>query len=364
MYQILFLYLGKQFCKAIALVTAVITITFLVGNYIDLITSSVGKHVGFGIITKFALLKIPHLLHESVPFLVFISAILAFTKFSKSNEYTVIKASGVSIWQFLFPFLVVTFVFGVLFVTVVNPIAASLKDYNRKIVSKYRLGDADSVLSFSGSGLWFIDKFESPEQQKRVVHAKYLNAKESQLVDVSFLILDKDYNFLERIDAQTATLSNGQWLLSDNIVFYVHKLTQEEALIKLPTAFKEHDLKNSFVNPDSISIWKLGHFISILKASGYSTLKHSAYFYKILVRPFLMCGLVLIAASFALKPMRFVSSLRVIFYGLSSGFILFFFNEVITLLGVNGSLPGYLAAISSALIVISLGVILILHTKE
>ena len=364
MYQILFLYLGKQFCKVIAVVSAMVAVIFLVGNYIDLLNSSVGKHVGFDVITKIAFLKIPELLHETIPFLMFISAILAFTKFSKSNEYTVIKASGISIWQFLFPFLAVTFTFGVLFITVLNPISTSLTDYSRKMASKYYLGDATSTLSFSSSGLWFIDKFESPEQQKRVVHAKYLNAKSSQLVEVSFLILDKDYNFLKRIDAKTATLSKGEWLLNNSMLFHVHKLTQKESLIQLPTSFKEYDLKNSFVNPDSISIWRLWHFISILKASGYSALKHSAYFYKILARPFLMCGLILIAASFALKPMRFVSSIRVAFYGLSSGFILFFFNEIVTLLGVNGSIPSYLAAISSTLIVILLGVILILHAKE
>jgi lipopolysaccharide export system permease protein len=364
MYQILFLYLCKQFCKAIAVILAIIVIALLTGNYIDLLNSSVGKHISFGIITKIVFLKIPDLLHETVPFLMFISAILAFTKISKSNEYTVIKASGISIWQFLFPFLAITFIFGVLFITVLNPISTSLTDYNRKIINKYYSGDAASMLSFSGSGLWFIDKFESPEQQKRVVNAKYLNAKESQLVDVSFLILDKDYNFLERIDAKTATLSNGEWLLGDSTIFQVHKLTKKEALIKLPTFFKEYDLKNSFVSPDTISIWRLWHFISILKASGYSALEHMAYFYKILARPFLMCGLILIAASFALKPTRFVSPLRIIFYGLSSGFILFFFNEVITLLGVNGSVPSYLAAILSTLIVISLGVILILHAKE
>ena len=348
----------------IAVVSAVIVITFLVGNYIDLANSSLRNSIDFGVMTKIAFIKIPYLLHESVPFLIFIASVLAFAKISKSNEYTIIKASGVSVWQFLLPFLLISFVFGVLFVMVLNPIAASLKDYNRKIESKYSLSEKDSMLSFSGSGLWFVDKFDSPDQQKRIVHARYLDVKELQLVDVSFLVVDKDYNFIERIDAQTATLSKGQWLINNSVIFSANELAKKEDLVQLPTEFKEYDLKNSFVDPESISIWRLGHFISILKASGYSALKHSAYFYKILARPFLMCGLVLIAASFALRPTRLISSLLIVFYGLASGFALFFFNEVVTLLGIGGSIPGYLAAISSALIVISLGIILILRTQE
>lgn len=347
------------------MVMAVVAAVFLVSNYVDLLTRAVNKNINFLIVTKLALAKVPYLLHESVPFLVFVAAILAFTRLSKSNEYTIIKASGMSIWQMLLPFLTITMVVGVVFITALNPISTALMDYNRKISNKYYMGSsAASMLSFSQSGLWFVDKSQTAEHEKRIVHARYLNAAESRLIDVSFLILDRDYNFRERIDAEGATLKNGMWNLDNVSVFKLHKLALKRSTEQLQTDFKAYDLKNSFIDPQSISIWRLVHFITILKTAGYSALQHSSYFYKLLMRPILMCGLVLIAASFALRPMRFVSSPRVIFYGISSGFVLFFFNEVITLLGANGSIPSYLASIAAALSVVMIGVALLLHVKD
>jgi lipopolysaccharide export system permease protein len=365
MYPILFIYLSKQFLQAIGIVISGVTAVFVVSNYIDLLTRAVNKNVSFILVTKLAFAKIPYLLHESVPFLIFIAAILAFTRLSQKNEYTIIKASGVSIWQLLFPFVTVSFVIGIIFVAILNPLSTVLMEYNRKMSSKYYLGSGSgNILSFSNSGLWFMDKFYSSNGEKRVVQARYLNVNEAELADVSFLVLDQNYNFIERIDVPKVMLKDGYWMLKNPTVLQVHKLAAISDSMELPTEFKEYDLKNSFIDPQSISIWKLGHFISILKSAGYSALQHSSYFYKLLARPFLMCGLVLIAASFSLKPARFISSPKIIFYGLSSGFFLFFSNEVITILGINGSLPAYLASLSATCSVVIMGIALILHVKE
>lgn len=365
MYPTLFFYLSKQFRQSIYIILAIVIAVFLVSNYVDLLTRAVNKNIGFYTITKLALAKVPYLLQEAVPFLVFIAAILAFTRLSKSNEYTIIKASGVSIWQLLLPFLTTALLVGILFITVLNPIATSLMEYTRKSSNKHFMGNVSaSMLSFSHSGLWFFDKYNTQNDEKRVVHAKYLNAKDVELVDVSFLILDKDFNFLRRIDSSSAKLFKGNWEVHNAREYLPHELALEIPEIQMATNFKEYDLKNSFVDPQSVSIWQLGYFISILKASGYSALQHTAYFYKLLLRPIFICGLVLIAASFSLRPMRFVSSTKLIFVGISSGFILFFCNELISLLGANGSLPSAFAAIVSALSVCMIGAALILHTKD
>jgi len=65
-----------------------------------------------------------------------------------------------------------------------------------------------------------------------------------------------------------------------------------------------------------------------------------------------------------LRPARFISSMGVIFYGLTSGFILFFLNEVIILLGANGSIPSYFAAIAVAASINMIGVALVMHLKD
>lgn len=365
MYPTLFFYLSRQFRQSIYLVFATVTVVFLVSNYVDLLTRAVNKNIGFYIVTKLAFAKVPYLLQEASPFLLFIAAILAFYRLSKNNEYTLLKASGLSIWKLLLPYVISALAVGVVFVAILNPVATSLMEYTRKTSSKYFQGQASSnLLSFSHSGLWFIDKFPTDNVRKRVVHAKYLNAKEMELVNVSFLLLDGDYNFLQRIDAPSVTLFEGNWVIKDAKEYLPHSLAKSITEMTLPTNFREYDLKNSFIDPQSISVWQLGHFISILKSSGYSALQHTAYFYKLILRPIFMCGLVLVAASFSLQPMRFISSIKLILAGGLSGFLLFFANEFLNMLGASGSLPSGIASMVSAVSVCMIGGLLVLHTKD
>ncbi len=338
---------------------------FLISNYIDLLTSSVDRNISFIVITKLSFAKLPYMLHESIPFLIFIAAVLVFTRISRGNEYTIIQASGISVWQFLLPYMIVAFVVGVLFIAVLNPLSTALMGYDRKISNQYysTTGSA-SILSFSGSGLWFIDKLQLLDQEKRVVHAKYLNAKKGLLLDVSFIILDKNFNFIERIDAKEALLIKDAWLLDTVMIYKAYKLGYKLDSLELPTLFKKYDLQNSFIDPQFISIWRLAYFISIIRNTGFSTLHHAAYLYKLLARPFIMSGLILIAASFTLESARFISSPRVIFYSLGVGSILFFFIELIAILGAHGSLPNYLAVIASVVIIQFIGVGLVLHLKD
>lgn len=360
----LFFYLARQFRQAFYIILAIVVAVFLVSNYIDLLSKVVDKDVSFFTITKLAFAKIPYLIQEALPFLIFIAAILAFSRLSRNNEYTIIKASGVSIWQLLWPYLSMTLLIGVIFVAVVNPIATSMMDYMRKTSNKVLHGNSGAnLLSFSHSGLWFIDK-TNDVNEKRIVHAQYLNNKSLELIKVSYLFFDNNFTFIQRLDAESAILDNGQWKLENVRKYTAHQLAENINEMNINTNFKDHDLRHSFIEPQSISVWQLPHFIAILQSSGYSALQHSAYFYKLILRPFLICGLVLIAASFSLRPARFISSLKVVSFGILSGFLLFFANELLNSLGASGTIPNIAAAFISTTSICLLGGTLVLHIKD
>ena len=74
---------------------------------------------------QLALMRLPTYTEFLLAFTVQVGSIAALLHLSRRSELTVLRASGMSVWQFLRPGLVVAFVLGVLAVTLYNPMAAS-----------------------------------------------------------------------------------------------------------------------------------------------------------------------------------------------------------------------------------------------
>ena len=68
-------------------------------------------------IMQMAVTKLPRTLEMVFPFVMMIAAMITFWRLSKSNEFVIIRAAGVSIWGFLTPVLFAVFTVGVLNIT-------------------------------------------------------------------------------------------------------------------------------------------------------------------------------------------------------------------------------------------------------
>ena len=115
------LYLGKQFLKNVAIIFGVIlTVVFLV-DFIELLRRGSGKEgVNLIIILQMVLLRLPYLAQKLLPFVALFGGMLTFFRLSKTSELTVIRATGVSVWQFLFPSLLIAFLAGIVILTIVT----------------------------------------------------------------------------------------------------------------------------------------------------------------------------------------------------------------------------------------------------
>lgn len=60
-------------------------------------------------IMQMAVTKLPRTLEMVFPFVMMIAAMITFWRLSKSNEFVIIRAAGVSIWGFLTPVLFAVF---------------------------------------------------------------------------------------------------------------------------------------------------------------------------------------------------------------------------------------------------------------
>ncbi|NJR13061.1 MAG: LptF/LptG family permease [Phyllobacteriaceae bacterium] len=80
----------------------------------------------FTLLTALAisLLRAPNILLTSMPFLVLIAAMITLLALNKRQELVIIRASGVSAWQFIAPLCVGSLLIGAVTIAVINPLSA------------------------------------------------------------------------------------------------------------------------------------------------------------------------------------------------------------------------------------------------
>jgi lipopolysaccharide export system permease protein len=280
---------------------------------------------------------------------------------TKTSELIVMRSYGMSVWKFLSPALFSAFFFGVLTVFIFNPIGLILlKKYER--MEAVLLQGNPGTMSIGKNGIWLRD---IKEDKIIIINALRIIQDEEKFFDVSFFITDKNYRFLERIDAKTAQLTKtSEWII-ENATITKNDLSQyETAKLNLPTSIKFNQIQETFLPPETISVYNMPEFIRDMQASGFSTLKHSNYFFKTLASPFLYLSMVLIAINFATVNPRSGKVGVSVFTGIIFGFVIYFISDIINAVAVSGAIPVYIAAIAPTVICLCMGVYLTIHYED
>src|SRR5262245_64609780 len=99
------------------------------------------------------LLRLPAFSEILLSFAVMVGSIGALLSLSRRSELTVMRAGGMSVWQFLRPGVTVALLLGIFAVTVYNPLAAAARSESERLVAE-AFGKEASLLATSGEGSW------------------------------------------------------------------------------------------------------------------------------------------------------------------------------------------------------------------
>ena len=157
------------------------------------------------------------------------------------------------------------------------------------------LGGKSSLLALSQSGIWLR---QTDTEVQSVVHARRISEDDVTLHDVIIFSFLKDDQFINRIDAEEATLSKGSWKLSEAVITGPDQPAAFHDTYLLPTSLTFDQIEDSFAPPETLSFWALPGFIKVLEASGFSAVAHKLHWHSLLAGPLLLCAMVLIAATF------------------------------------------------------------------
>jgi lipopolysaccharide export system permease protein len=302
--------------------------------------------------------RVPAFIEIVLPFAVLVGAMLCFLGLSRKLELVVARAAGLSAWQFLTPPVVVALLLGVFAATVYNPVASDFRERSFKLEADLfgRALQGDQRTNF-----WL--RQATPDGQA-VINAASATERGQRLSGVSVLIYGADGTFKERIDAESAELDDGFWLLRKAVVTPVGAEPVKRETHRVATQLTAEQVRQSFVMPEQVSFWELPQFIELARRSGLPAARFELQYQLLLARPLLLVAMVLVAAAASLRFARLGGLGKTILGGVVAGFLLYVGSELAGNLGRSNLVPPVLAAWSPAFIGALMGFMVLLKLED
>ncbi|MFN3280734.1 MAG: LPS export ABC transporter permease LptG, partial [Tabrizicola sp.] len=322
--------------------------------------------IGLSGAAEMSLLSVPATLYRILPLIMVMGAIANFLGLARSSELVVVRAAGRSGLHFLLTPLLVSVALGLLAVALFNPlVAATSKAYDDRRAELSHGGR--SVLSVADTGLWLR---QGAEDGQTVIQAARSNQDGTELFGVTFIGFGVDGTPGKRIEAETARLVEGAWELTGTKTWDLTSPNPELTAVvdpgpvALPSDLTPERIRDSFGTPSAIAFWDLPGYIADLERAGFSAQAYKLWYQMELALPLLMAAMVLVAAGFTMRHVRFGGSGRMVLYALLAGFGFFFLRNFAQALGDSGQIPVPLAAWSPPVAAAMLSLGLLLHLEE
>ena len=317
--------------------------------------------ITLGFLLHLSLLKLPFLAQTTLPFMTLFAAMLTFWRLARANEAVVARAAGISAWQFILPAFLITIVLGAVAVTVINPLSATMLEKFQKLEAEH-IKNRTSLISVSQNGLW-LRQLDGGGGYS-VVHALRVSQQDLVLHQVIIFRFDDRHHFLERIDADSAALRPGYWLISEGWLSTPKSETVPVVNLELPTDLTKNNILESFSSPETMSFWRLPEFIETIETAGFSGHRHRLHYYALIAYPVLLSSMIFIAASFTLRINRRTGATAALLGALSCSFALYFLTDIVHALGLSASVPILLAAWTPAGITTLVGLAMLFHLED
>jgi lipopolysaccharide export system permease protein len=355
-------YIGRHFFLWFSSVFGAMAVVTFLADYIELIRRGGAKvQATLSVLFEMAALQAPQTAQEVLPFAVLFGTMLAFWRLTRSNELVIVRAAGVSVWQFLMPAVLVALVIGIIAVTVFNPLVSVAAAAYEKLDARI-LGGGGNQTMLSDAGFWLRQSDGAGNQI--IIHGGKFTSPDTAIDNVTIFFFDSHTRFTSRIDARSARLENGEWVIEDGVRWRPDQPSETFARWRLPTQLTPRKIEQSFASPDTMSFWDLPGFIKLLERSGFPAQRHRLHYDVLLARPFLLASMVLVAAVFSLRMQRRGGTTLIVVGGVASGFVLFVVSNIVFALGLSAKVPVALAAWTPTGVSLIFAASVLLHLED
>lgn len=365
-------YLARQIYAAFGFILFALVALFLFFDILSELGSVNGQYT-LPLALLHVLLKAPSRISEIIPIAGLIGSIYVFAMLASQSEFTILRIAGldvkrglITLMKISLPLIAITLLMS----EWVGPYAESQSDQIRMKA----LGSGYN--SEFKTGVWVKDRLRDEDGSGPIrPGVRYVNVgkieKDNEIKNIRMYEFDDAYRLLSIRSAASGRFDHtGLWILDDvtetrfketkqvdplNPVYSAQTLTHP--LVSLESEVTPQILSVLLVSPEKMSIFSLGQFIRHLQENKQDTQRHSIAFWKKVIYPFTIFVMLALALPFAYLRVRAGSVGIKVFGGIMLGMSFQLFNSLFSNVGLLGSWPTLLTALTPPLLYFLLALI-------
>lgn len=357
-------YLAKQIYAAFGFILFALVALFLFFDILSELGSVQGQYT-LPLALLHVLLKAPSRISEIIPIAGLIGSIYVFAMLASQSEFTILRIAGLDIKRCLITLTKISLPLIVLTLTMsewVGPYAEAKSD----LIRMKAMGASYS--SQFRTGVWVKDRLRDEDGSGPVrPGVRYVNVgqidKDNEISNIRMYEFNDSYRLLSIRNAISGHFDEtGIWVLNDvtetrfketkqadplNPVFSAQ--TFNYPILTLESEVTPQILSVLLISPEKMSIVSLGRFISHLRDNKQDAQRHSIAFWKKVVYPFTIFVMLALALPFAYMKVRAGGVGIKVFGGIMLGMSFQLFNSLFSNVGLLGSWPALLTALTPPL---------------
>jgi lipopolysaccharide export system permease protein len=358
-------YLAKQIYAAFGFILFALVALFLFFDILSELGSVKGQYT-LPLALLHVLLKAPSRISEIIPIAGLIGSIYVFAMLASQSEFTILRIAGLDMRRGLttlakisLPLVIITLV-----------MSEWLGPYTENLSDQLRMKALGSSYSSQfKTGVWVKDRLRDEDGSGPIrPGVRYVNVgkieQDNGIKNIRMYEFDDAYRLLSIRSAASGRFDQtGTWILDDVTETRFKETKQADPLnpvysaqtfshpiVSLDSEVTPQILSVLLVSPEKMSIFSLGRFISHLRDNKQDAQRHSIAFWKKVIYPFTIFVMLALALPFAYLKVRAGSVGIKVFGGIMLGMSFQLFNSLFSNVGLLGSWPALLTALTPPLL--------------
>ena len=350
-------YVLGQFVKIYLLTASGLIGIFLIVDFFERIDEFLAKDAPMIDLVSYYVFKVPFIAFYMAPQGVLLATVITLASLAKNNEFTAMKACGISITGITLPIIGASLVIALMIIAsseFISPISNQKMNYifMGKIQARASYGKIPT------ENLWF------KSTNGDIWNINYFDPYKSRLEKVIILKPGTDNSIIQRIDAKEAVWSINKWELVDGYVRKFNKAgiisTQYFEKKFLATPESPKNLSKAHRRPEEMSLSGLFKEIQTQNREGKDTSMKWIELHRHISYPFISVVMALLAIPLSIRSSRHGGLLFCVGVNLAMGFVFSFLYAMSISLGKGGTFDPILAAWGPNILFTVLGFYLLL----
>jgi lipopolysaccharide export system permease protein len=354
-------YITREFLKLflLCLITCV-ALFFVIDFSVQYIENLEKYNPPFLLSLAACLFKLPQMFYWLFPVATLLATFLTLALFSRNNEITAMKASGISAYSIVTPLLVASVC--IMVISFCNQeLALPAASQKAKYIENIQIKQKKGRRLLKQDRFWY-------RTEDAICNIELFEHNTNTLYGITVFYFSDGFTLARRLDARHGKWINGRWHFFD----VVTRTFTPEGVQRVETAAEKvmsltetpEDFKLARKEPEEMSFLELREYIAKIQRAGYKVPEYIPYLHAKLSFPFTCLIMPIIAIPFALRIGRGGGIPRGIGASLLIGFSYFVLYNFGISLGKGGVLSPLFSAWAANIFFATLGTYYLLRVRQ